>query len=547
LAHRLVEELVNRYTRRVTVILPSRRRNHGPQIARLPRVRIVEAERLDSDAFRRARADDADAVALVHQDDVGNIHAALQAQELNAGIRLVIRMFNMSLGLGIRALLRDCTVLSDAAMAAPAFVSAALGEVAPVHVRLPDRTLYVAHRGEVADDQVVCGLAAMSSERPELLPSDADSADLVLAVAPHSNTGAPSGWPSDLPDELAMPMPRGRRARHWWARTRRHPLRAVRLLLDRKLVVGALVLIVLLLFGTGLLAAIRDLPWWDAAYLTVLTALGGASPDVGVGPAEKIIQTALTIVSIALIPVITAAVVEAAVNARLAIALGRLVEPIEDHVIVVGLGNVGTRVIRQLRTRGIPMVAIDRAETARGVQLARQLQIPLIIGDASREETLRAASVRTCRALVVLSTDDLTNLEAALHGRTLQPHLRVVLRLFDGDFADRIQRAFGITLSRSVSYLAAPAFAAAMLEREVIGTIPVGRRVLLIADVPVCTGSALEGMPLAAARALPDVQVIAVSTDGAMMWTPPSPHILRAGDRVIVVASRAGLGRILAL
>jgi Trk K+ transport system NAD-binding subunit len=85
-----------------------------------------------------------------------------------------------------------------------------------------------------------------------------------------------------------------------------------------------------------------------------------------------------------------------------------------------------------------------------------------------------------------------------------------------------------------------------MLEREVIGTIPVGRRVLLIADVPVCAGSALEGMPLATGQRLQDVQVIAVSTGGATTWMPPSARVLQADDRLIVVASRAGLGRILA-
>ena len=36
LTHRLASELVRQYGRQVTVILPNRRHNHGPQIARLP-------------------------------------------------------------------------------------------------------------------------------------------------------------------------------------------------------------------------------------------------------------------------------------------------------------------------------------------------------------------------------------------------------------------------------------------------------------------------------------------------------------------------------
>jgi hypothetical protein len=38
LAYRITEELTSRYGEQVTVILPSRRRNHGPQIGGLPRV-----------------------------------------------------------------------------------------------------------------------------------------------------------------------------------------------------------------------------------------------------------------------------------------------------------------------------------------------------------------------------------------------------------------------------------------------------------------------------------------------------------------------------
>jgi Trk K+ transport system NAD-binding subunit len=532
------------------VILATRRRNHGPQIARLP-VDIVEADRLEADTFRRAGLRTAVALALVRQDDVGNIHAALQAQEINPDLRLVIRMFNMGLGHGIRRLFGDCRVLSDASMAAPAFVAAALGEVAPVYVRLPGRTLYLAPRAEVAAGNVVCGLAETSQNgEPDLLPRDQSRADLVLAVA----TGAPVAGQPDRISDPSLVVVRGQltsqRRRRRLANLRRwarRPLAPLRSLISRKLRIAALVLFILLVLATGALAYVRGLTWWDAAYETLLDALGGANPDPSQPAVEKLTETVLSIVSIALIPVITAAVVEAAVNTRLALALGRLKQPISDHVVVVGLGNVGTRVIRQLHELGVPVVAIDRTETARGVQVARELNIPLVIGDASRLETLRAASVDTCRSLVVLSTDDVTNLEAALHARELKEGLRVVLRLFDGDFADRVQKAFGVTASRSVSYLAAPAFAAAMMEREVIGTIPISRHVLLIAEVPVCAGSAIEGSALSAADDTGEVRVIALTPGRAArtVWHPPADHPLRAEDELLVVTTRAGLGRLL--
>ena len=64
------------------------------------------------------------------QDDAANVEAALLAQEINPDLRIVIRMFNLSLGERMSALLNNCAVLSAAAIAAPAFVAAALDEAA---------------------------------------------------------------------------------------------------------------------------------------------------------------------------------------------------------------------------------------------------------------------------------------------------------------------------------------------------------------------------------------------------------------------------------
>ncbi|HET9117878.1 MAG TPA: NAD-binding protein, partial [Pseudonocardiaceae bacterium] len=173
LAYRLVEDLVTQMGNEVTVILPSTDRNYGPRIASLPKVRVVEASELSETAFRAAQVEQASAVALVSQDDVGNIHAALRVQELNADLRLVIRFVNMNLGERIRTLFPGCAVLSDADTAAPSFVAGALSELAPSYVRLADRILYVARRRDVAADRLICAVADTSVPgNPELLPTD---------------------------------------------------------------------------------------------------------------------------------------------------------------------------------------------------------------------------------------------------------------------------------------------------------------------------------------------------------------------------------------
>jgi Trk K+ transport system NAD-binding subunit len=487
-------------------------------------VDVVESRRLDAAAYARAGLASADALALLTQDDAGNIDAALLAEEINPDLRVVIRMFNMGLGDRIRRLLGDCAVLSATMIAAPAFVSAALGDRAPAYVRLPGRTLLVARRDDVEAQDVVCGLAITGREVPETLPDLDEQADLVLAVD----------------DPARHERPRRRR--------RRHPLRTVSLLLGRRLRMVLGILIGLLFAATLVLMLARHVGWYRAAYEAVLTTLAGANPDDQASRLEQVTQTVLTVVSVALIPLLTAALVDAVVNARLAIASGGLTEPLSRHVVVVGLGDVGTRVIRMLHDLGTDVVAVETDERARGIRVARDLGIPLIIGDCRQEETLRAASVHTCRTLLVLTTDDVTNLETALLGRGINADLRVVLRLFDGDFANRVQRAFAITASRSVSYLAAPAFAAAMLGRQVIDTISIGRRVLLVAEVPVGAGSALDGVPVVQIQRAEGARLLGIRTGRGdqTLWAPPPGRPLVRTDRMIVVATRAGLGQLLA-
>jgi Trk K+ transport system NAD-binding subunit len=253
--------------------------------------------------------------------------------------------------------------------------------------------------------------------------------------------------------------------------------------------------------------------------------------------AEKTAQVLLTLDGMAFIPVITAIVV----GARLTGSVRRAPRPPGGHVIVAGLGNVGSSVTGQLHDLGFDVVCVDNNPGAAGIPLARQLGLPVVIGDAFREETLRAASLETCLALVSVTSSDIVNLETALTARALRDDLRIVLRLTDDDLAERMQKTTGNIISRSVPYLAAPAFAAAMLEHQVLRTIPVGRHVLLIADVR--AGPELAGSSLADTEQDGQARVLALQAGAAaaLDWSPRRDYLLAAGDRLIVLATRMGL------
>jgi Trk K+ transport system NAD-binding subunit len=536
LAYRLAAELSGQGRLRLTVIVRSMDGHIAPRIGELPRVRLVQAAELTDETFRRADLETADALALVDQDDVGNIHAALRAEEVNPKVRLVIRFFNMSLGERIESMFPDSKVLSDADTAAPQFVAATLGLVAPSHATLPGRpkrTAYVALRSGVPKERVICGLAVTGREgSAHRLPEDEADADLVLALA-EGVAPDPLG-PARSPRAVA---PR-RAVRSAWA--------WVRMVANRKLGLATIGLLGLLGLGTVLFAQLAGYSWSNAVYYTVLDAAGAAQPDARLSTAEKVIQAMITIVGIAFIPVLTAAVVDALVGSRLAVALGRP-RAVSGHIVVVGLGNVGSRVVEQLHAVGESVVGVERDEKSRGVSWARRRGLPVVVGDASRPDTLRAASVGTSRALLAVTNNDMINLEAALHARAIHPGVRIVLRLFDEDLALRVQEKFGIEASRSVSFLSAPAFAAAMQRRRVLATVPVGRRVLLVAEVSVSAGCELDGERMDGVGRSGRIRTFALQRRGNEQLELPAPpaHVLGAGDRLLVVATRGGLNDLL--
>jgi Trk K+ transport system NAD-binding subunit len=522
LALRMAEELASRYAEQVTVILASAAHGHGPQIAQLPGVRVIERPEADRQAFLDAGLATARGLALLDQDDLGNFHTALRAQEMNPGLRLVIAIFNTSLGERIRTFFADCAVLSESAMAAPAFVAAALGEPAPSHVRLSGRTLYVARRQDVDAGHVVSGLApSVDSGTPDLSPPAEATDGLVLAVADGTPRNPLARRPRRLGQALAMAG---------W-------------LVGNKTIIAFLALLAVLIVGFVVLMSASHFSAANSIYLTLLDAAGAAVSNQNLPWPEKIAQLLLTFDGMAVLPLVTAAIV----GARLTGSGRGPARPLSDHVVVAGLGSVGTRIVGQLHDLGVGVVCVDKSDSASGLAMARRLGLKVVIGETHREETLRAAGIETCRALVSVTNSDIVNLETALHARALAPRPRVVVRLLDDDLARRVQETIGNTISRSVSYLAAPVFAAAMLDHQVLRTIAVGRHVLMIADVPVSAGAELTGARIGDIHDRATARVLGLRRSGALQvdWSPRQDYRLAEQDRVFVLATRDGLSGVL--
>src|SRR5262249_28153753 len=130
--------------------------------------------------------------------------------------------------------------------------------------------------------------------------------------------------------------------------------------------------------------------------------------------------------------------------------------PMNRPIILCGLGRVGARVLEFLQAANLPAVVVD---TVCQPGDARLKGARLVCGDCRKREVLEEAGVAGARGVLILTGDDLLNISAALMVRSLNPDVRVVLRMFNQNLIGRLGHAVKNVYGLSTSLLTAPILA----------------------------------------------------------------------------------------
>src|SRR5205807_5780122 len=136
--------------------------------------------------------------------------------------------------------------------------------------------------------------------------------------------------------------------------------------------------------------------------------------------------------------------------------------------VLCGLGHLGLRVLEQLIEIAVPVVVLEKHRASRQLTHAKELGAVVLIRDMKEDQALIDAGIRHARAIVICTNDDMANLEVALDSRRLNPAIRVVMRLFDQQIAEKIKGALSVDEAFSSSALAAPVVAALSLKARTL-------------------------------------------------------------------------------
>jgi Trk K+ transport system NAD-binding subunit len=243
--------------------------------------------------------------------------------------------------------------------------------------------------------------------------------------------------------------------------------------------------------------------------------------------------------------IVVAFIADVLLSRRLSHSAGRRkVRHLRHHVIVVGLGSFGIRVVSDLTAAGYDVAVIERDDDNRYLSTADRLDVPVIFGDATLRQTLESARIDEARAVAVLTQDDVVNIETGivlqemLGPRTMpevnRPDVPIVLRVYDRTLGAAVALRFGFESVRSTVDLATPWFIGAALGLQVLGTFSVGQRSFMVGGVYVKLGSELDGMRMVDLST--QTRVIVVTRPGTPVRLHPRRDArLRAGDTAYLV------------
>jgi voltage-gated potassium channel len=304
---------------------------------------------------------------------------------------------------------------------------------------------------------------------------------------------------------------------------------------------------VLLVTGTFGFYLLEDWSLAECFYVTVTTlATVGYGDYHPSSAASRAFATAFMLFSIATVGLLLSAAIQSLVEAELDETFGRRrrrreMERLSNHVIVCGAGRVGNRVIRELRRAGEPFAVIER--DPQQVAVLAEEGAPLVIGDATLEETLRAAGVERARALAACLTDDAENVYVVLTARGLAPGLHIVARAIEEQAEPKLLRA-GANRVISPTIIGSHRMTQALLRPavgELLDSLTAEDLDFNLEQVEIGRDSAYVGRKLRFTNIRSELGAVVVAIrrrTGQMVFNPSPDDTIEAGD-LLIAAGRS--------
>ena len=293
---------------------------------------------------------------------------------------------------------------------------------------------------------------------------------------------------------------------------------------------------------------ILDFSFLDALYQTVNTiSTEGIREIHPLSPAGKIFTIILILGGVGSALYAFTVLFETILEGQLNELLGRRrmehsIASMHGHVIICGWGRVGRSIGAEVNTSDRQVVVVELDGTTVGNE-----EYPVVIGDASNDDVLRAAGIERAAALVAAVENDAANSFIVLSARALRPDLFIVGRARSADAerkllragADRVVNPQSIGGARMAAFVLRPHVA------EFVDVVMHERNVeFRLEEVPIAAGSRIADLTLREAHLRDETGALVLAlrdADGAFHTNPDPDTRMRVGQVVIAIGTQTEL------
>ena len=305
--------------------------------------------------------------------------------------------------------------------------------------------------------------------------------------------------------------------------------------------------------GTVVFHLIEGWSILDSLYVTVQTVttvgFGDLAPSTVPG---RVFATVFMMVGVGIVLYSLTSIVQAIVHSELFARYGysRKMNKLRDHFIICGAGRVGSHLIRSLRAVDGVFVVIESDQ--RKVEELMDAGIPVLVRDATLEESLIDAGVEHARGIATCLPDDADNVYVVLTARDLNPSIHIVARAAAEQAESKLIRA-GANRVVAPTIIGGHRMAMALTKPAVgdfLDSVTANHLELGFEQLEVDSVSSLVGRKLSETVIRSELNIVIVSirrNDGQIIFNPDGETKIEGGDMLIAIGNEESLARLNAL
>ncbi|MCK5779418.1 MAG: NAD-binding protein [Psychrilyobacter sp.] len=326
----------------------------------------------------------------------------------------------------------------------------------------------------------------------------------------------------------------------------------------RKIIAPIIILLIIFLSGVVGYIEIEGYSIIDAFYMTSITlSTVGFSEVETLSPMGKIFTSLLILSGITVVVYTLGNLTKFFVEGELknywrGKKMTKKMSKLEEHYIICGAGRTGKKIIEDFIKKDLKFLVIEKDEKI--VTKLREIygeKLMYILGDATKDEVLLQANIRTAKVLISVLSTDADNLFQILTAKDLNEGIQIITRAVDASSEKKLTRA-GADFIISPFEIAADRIIATATQSNLISFVDVFSKKSKIEGltfelVEVQEGSELEDLTLMEARIPTKTNLIVIGheVDDTMKINPTSQEMLRKNDKLLVLGTKDQINKLI--